>query len=239
MEKEPDFRYSTLEERKRFYEKEFSFKKVKEWFKLHNLPLPQLCAIDAGTESKILLNKKWDNSLFYFPFDKLKQKIKKYLPEDIYYDRNKYENPKKTLSKLSLNKWETQEFVFDLDADNIKCKCKNNRGVCNNCLNKLYKSSLKLKKKLKNNGFKNVLIVYSGRGFHIHVIDKKAFSFNIKDRENFNKKFSNFPIDPWVSRGYIRLIRMPYTLHGLISRKCIPIETKFKLKETMPKFLKN
>ena len=52
------FRHSTLSERKEFYEKEFSVSKIKKWFKSNNLPLPQLCALDPGSETKIILDKK-------------------------------------------------------------------------------------------------------------------------------------------------------------------------------------
>lgn len=226
-------RFSSLEERREFYEKEFSIKKVKSWFKKNKIPLPQICAIDAGTESKILLNKKWSNAMFYFPFSELKEQIKRYVPEDIYYDRNIYKGPRQTLKKLSLNKWLKQELAFDLDIDNIRKK-----GSFESRLNKIYKKSSELKNKLKKEGFKKICLVYSGRGFHVHVFDKKAYLLSVKEREKLNEKFSDFPIDPWVSKGYIRLIRLPYSLHGLISRKCVPVENKFKLKKAMPKFLK-
>ncbi len=232
MEKELSFRPSTLEERKEFYEKEFSLKKVKMWFKSHNLPLPQLCALDAGSETKIIMNKKWKGSMFYFPFKELAKKIKKYCPEDVYYDRNTYKNPKQVLKTLNFNNWLKQGLVFDIDLENMS------KEVNNKNLVKLYAIAVKMKNLLEKD-FNKVSIVYSGRGFHIHVLDKKAFFLNIKERENLNKKFSNFPIDPWVSQGHIRLIRMPYSLHGIVSRKCIPIKTKFKFKETIPKFLKN
>ena len=47
------FRESTLNERKEFYEKEFKLKPMISWFKKNNLRFPQICAIDAGTETKI------------------------------------------------------------------------------------------------------------------------------------------------------------------------------------------
>lgn len=232
MEKEPRFRHSILKERKEFYKGEFSLKQVKMWFKSHNLLLPQLCALDAGSETNIIINKKWKGSMFYFPFKELAKKIKKYCPEDVYYDRNTYENPEQVLKTLKFDKWLKQELVFDIDLENMP------KEINNKNLVKLYARAVKMKALLKRD-FNKVNIVYSGRGFHIHVLDKKAFSLNVKDREDLNKKFSKFPIDPWVSQGYIRLIRMPYSLHGVVSRKCIPIKNRFKLKDTRPKFLKD
>jgi DNA primase catalytic subunit len=239
IKKEIPFRPSALKERKDFYENEFSIQDVKNWFKKNKIPLPQLCAIDAGTESKIILNKKLNKALFYFPFKNLKEKIKKYSPEDIYYDKNIYKNPKETLDLLNFNDWKAQELVFDLDADNLKCNCKNKEKPCNQCLNDLYLYSISLKKLLKKEGFSKIFLVYSGRGFHIHVLDKKAYLFTIKQRKALTKKISNFPLDPWVSQGNINLIRLPYSLHGLVSRKCLPLKNnKFNLDKTIPNFLK-
>ena len=55
----------------------------------------------------------------------------------------------------------------------------------------------------------------------------------LKQRENFyknkfdinklNKKFLKYKIDPWVSYGEIRLIRLLYSLNSLCSRICTPI----------------
>lgn len=241
MKKSFAFRKSSLKERKEFYEKEFSISKINNWFRKNKLRLPQLCALDAGTESKIIVDKKLKNQMLYFPFSELKEKILQYLPEDIYYDRNVYKNPEKALEELKFDDWKKQELAFDIDMDNIKCKCKNKSKVCERCLEIAYKSSINLKEKLKEFGFKNFEIIYSGRGFHVHVLDKSAFGLNAKYRRELNKKLSKFPIDAWVSAGNIRLIRMPYTLHGLVSRIVLPISIKSKLNftKTIPKFLKN
>ena len=198
------FRHSTLSERKEFYEKEFSVSKIKKWFKSNNLPLPQLCALDPGSETKIILDKKLKNNLLYFSFNQLPRKIKQYIPEDVYYDRNIYKDYKKILKTLKFNNYISQELAFDVDADNIICDHPKNKSVCKKCLNKIYKAALKMKGEINDLGFKK------------------------------------FPIDPWVSRGYIRLIRMPYSLNSLVSRKTMPIKTKkFSSKTGVPKFLKN
>ena len=233
-----EFRKSTLNERKEFYEKEFSIAKVKAWFKKNNLPLPQLCAVDAGSESGIILDKKNKDKMLYFKFSELKGKIKKYLPEDIYYDRNRYKSPDKILKTLDFNNLKnrvSEELVFDIDIDNLKPKSKINESN----LKKLYKIAVRMRKELLNMGFKKIGIVYSGRGFHIHVFDKKASLLSVKQREKLNKQLKNYPIDPWVSRGYIRLIRMPYSLHGLVSRVVSPTNRKFEVKKTIPGFLKS
>lgn len=241
MKKNFPFRFSTLNERSKFYLHEFSSEKVNEFFKKNKIKKPQLCAIDAGSESGIIKNDNWKNIMFYFPFKELKEKIKKYNPEDIYYDRNVYENPEKILRTLKFGAYIEQELVFDIDSDNIKCDHPNGAWVCDKCLRKSYLASIDMRNALLK-FFRQILIVYSGRGFHLHVLDEKAYLLSNRERERLNRKFSRFPIDPWVSAGNIRLIRMPYSLHGLVSRIVTPIykiNFKFDDGNYTPKFLKD
>ena len=233
------YRISSLDERRGFYEKEFSVSKVKSWFKKNKIPFPQLCAVDAGSETGILIDKKLKGSMLYFPFSKLWQKVLKYIPEDVYYDRSVYKNPAKALRTLNFNNKLGQELVFDVDTDNIPCKFHKKELVCDICLRKALGFDKKIKKILLKE-FKRVEIVYSGRGFHVHVFDKKAYSLDNKQRQKYNKKFFRFPIDPWVSGGNIRLIRMPFSLNSLVSIIVTPLDDKNRLNnKTIPKFLKN
>ncbi|MFH1071960.1 MAG: hypothetical protein V1743_00870 [Nanoarchaeota archaeon] len=231
------FRPSTLEERKQFYEKEFPLQKARSWFR--KIPQPQICAVDAGSDTGIIADRKLRGLLLYFPFAELQKKIRQYIPEDIYYDRNRYEDPEKVLKTLKFDDHISQELVFDLDADNIHCAHPKSQQVCPVCLKKAYQKTVAMKKELEKE-FRSIEVVYTGKGFHLHVLDKKAFFLTIHEREQLNKRFSKYPIDPWVSRGYIRLIRMPYTLNALVSRKAIPVDTGkgFNPKEAIPGFLK-
>ncbi len=237
MKKRVEFRPATLNERKEFYQNEFDIEKVKGWFINNGMKLPQLCAIDAGTETGIIIDKKLRGNLLYFPFNELNRKIIKYIPEDVYYSRNYYLNPKKVLRTLKFDKWKKQEFVFDIDSDNIKCKCSNDEELCENCINKAFIWAKRMKKELKKE-FRNITMVYSGRGFHLHILDEVVFYLSLKERNILTKRFSKYPIDPWVSRGYIDLIRLPYSLNGLVSRKVITINNlKFYKRKSYPKFL--
>lgn len=229
------FRPSTLAEREKFYESEFSIEKVKLWFKKNKLKLPQLCAVDAGTETGIILDKKNKDKMLYFEFKDLGSKIKKYLPEDVYYDRNVYKNPKSVLNSPNFKNHLMQELAFDIDIDNLHKK------VSNESIRQAYKITIKMEKELKEKyNVKNLQIIYSGRGFHLHVFDKKAYSLSNKERELLTKRLSKYPIDPWVSCGFIRLIRMPYSLNSLVSRKVIPIgdRKQLDLSDSIPRFLK-
>lgn len=234
------FRPSTLSERQEFYEKEFSIKKSKVWFKKNKIPLPQICALDPGTETGTTKNKKLEGYMLYFPFRELRKQIKEYIPEDLYYDRSTYKDPEKFLKNIKSHPFEKQELVFDVDSDNIPCTHSKEKQVCDICLKKAFSYAKKLKADL-NKTYKKIALVYSGRGFHLHVLDKEAYNLTFEERQALNEKFKKYPFDPWVTRGktMIRLMRMPYSLNSLVSRKVTPIEdNRFLKSETIPRFLK-
>ncbi|MEW6063101.1 MAG: DNA primase small subunit domain-containing protein [Nanoarchaeota archaeon] len=244
---------ASLKEREEFYKKEFKISKVKKWFNENKIKL-RFFVIDPGSDSKIYKYKSKGLIILKpnISYKELKKKLIKYLPEDVYYDRNIYKNASLYLERGNIKKkfsrsitdgnWLGQELAFDVDLDNLKCDLCKGRGFCSNCLQEALKDAIKIKNVL-NKKFKKVVIVYSGRGFHIHVRDKNAYSLTPKQRANLNFKFKNYAIDPWVSKGYIRLIRLPYSLHGLVSRIVTPLTEKEikKFKENskrfMPKFL--
>ena len=94
--------------------------------------------------------------------------------------------------------------------------------------------------------FSEMRVVYSGRGFHIHVFDKEPFTWKRKQRRILAQelKKKGFLIDEWVTTGGMRLIRLPYSLHGMVSRVVLPLEvndlTRFdpvRDPRCVPKFL--
>jgi DNA primase catalytic subunit len=243
-----DFRVASLAERKRFYYNEFKASEVKKFFVRNGMKVPQICALDAGSESGVIIDKKLKGIILYFPFKELEKKVKKYLPEDVYYDRCEYANPAQVLKTMNFRDWKEQELMFDIDSDNVKCKCsqgkgKNKEKFCCNCLQKALDEALKIEKLLRKKGFKKTFLSYSGRGFHVHVLDEKAYRMTIGERRTLVKDFMKFGIDEWVSKGFIKLARLPLSLHGLVSRKFIGVKAdktgKFDLKNSFPKRLDN
>lgn len=241
MKKDFKFRPSTLAERQKFYDNEFSVREVDGWFGKNEIKMPKICAVDAGSETGIMIDKKLKNKMLYFPFPELKEKIKKYVPEDVYYDRNIYKNPAAALKKLNFSRFTGQELVFDIDSDNIPCRNHKRERVCLRCLRKAYFQTLRLKKYLSKY-FKRMIIVYSGRGFHLHVLDEKAYKMSFSGRKRLNEELKDFPIDEWVSAGHISLIRIPGSLNSLVSRKVVQMKKSGKnlnLGKSIPKFIKN
>jgi DNA primase catalytic subunit len=243
-------RYTTLEERKRFYTEELSLPKVQEWLALlkgkvkfavvigrHTRIYPEKYREDAGTT--IIIDE-------YKGLGEVQSYMTEFLPEAAYYDRNVYdENDRKR----------GQELAFDLDPENITCpihggladKMRRHQGLsfCKLELDMVKEQAISLYEHLEAQ-FSSMKVVYSGRGFHIHVFDPEAYALSTKQRRQIARKVKEkgFKIDEWVTAGDMRLIRLPYSLHGLVSRVVVPVEKgelenfdPIRDKKCIPKFL--
>ncbi len=223
-------RYATLEERKQFYTNEFNLKKISDWFTggFSNIKF----AVIIGRHTKIFPEKYREDASTtiivddFKSLDDVRQQIVEFLPEGVYYDRDVYESTGKKFG---------QELAFDLDPENIICPVhgsladKMNRGqglsFCEVELDMIKKEALGLFDFLEPH-FSDLRIVYSGRGFHIHVLDQEAYKLTSQKRLNLAQqaKQAGFHIDEWVTSGEFRLIRLPYSLNGLVSRITLPIK---------------
>jgi len=232
-------RYASLEERKQFYTSEFNLQEVAQWFRSWRGKVK--FAVIIGRHTKIYPEKyKEDASTTiiideYSNLEEVRQQILEFLPEAVYYDRNVYdENGVKT----------GQELAFDLDPENITCpihgtlsdKMKRNQGLsfCELELQMVKQEAIGLYEFLANR-FDLLKVVYSGRGFHVHVLDPQAYELDTQERLNLAKqvKREGFHIDEWVTSGEMRLIRLPYSLNGLVSRIVLPL-TKDELESFDP-----
>ena len=222
-----EFWKSTLKQREDFYKNRFDVSKLKKFLSFK----PQFFVIDPGSETGIIKDKKDINRLIILPpgisYDELRQKLIKHLPEDVYYDRNIYKDPEKCLGKFDFSRafssknFLGQELAFDIDPENI-IESKSLWSFNRDLVIQASDITVKFYSELKSY-FNDVRIVYSGRGFHLHVFDKKAYKLFMEERKELNRKFMKYKIDPWVSYGMIRLIRLPYSLNSLCSRICTPI----------------
>jgi len=232
-------RYASLEERKQFYTSEFNLQEVAQWFRSWRGKVK--FAVIIGRHTKIYPEKyKEDASTTiiideYSNLEEVRQQILEFLPEAVYYDRNVYdENGVKT----------GQELAFDLDPENITCpihgtlsdKMKRNQGLsfCELELQMVKQEAIGLYEFLASR-FDLLKVVYSGRGFHVHVLDPQAYELDTQERLNLAKqvKREGFHIDEWVTSGEMRLIRLPYSLNGLVSRIVFPL-TKDELESFDP-----
>jgi DNA primase catalytic subunit len=232
-------RYATLDERKQFYDQEFSPQKAIEWFKdgLGNIKF----AVIIGRHTKIFPEKYKEDALTkiiiddYENLEDLREQILEFLPEAVYYDRNRYSINNRVLG---------QELAFDLDPENITCpihgslaaKMNRQQGLsfCEVELDMIKQEAIGLYDFLETR-FSDLRVVYSGRGYHLHVLDPKAFILTTKERIDLAQqtKQAGFHIDKWVTSGEYRLIRLPYSLNGLVSRIALPLK-KDELKSFNP-----
>ncbi len=225
-------RLATLAERKEFYTAELRLQNVAAWFRGREGKVK--FAVIIGRHTKIYPEEYKDDAETtiiideYRTLSEVRKQIVEFLPEAVYYDRNIYD---------AQDRKSGQELAFDVDPENITCpihgtladKMKRHQGLgfCDLELEMAKGQTLCLYEFLEKQ-FSQLQIVYSGRGFHIHVFDEKACILNAKDRDALatEAKAKGFGIDAWVTAGEMRLIRLPYSLHGMVSRVVLPLEKK-------------
>ena len=243
-------RYASLDERKQFYTSEVNLQGALKWFSSQHKNVK--FAVIIGRHTKIYPEKYREDASTtiildeYSSMEDVQQQILEFLPEAVYYDRNVYDsNGAKT----------GQELAFDLDPENISCpihgslaeKMKKGQGLsfCELELQMVQQEAVRLFEFLAAR-FSNIKAVYSGRGFHLHVLDPHAYGLSAKERLDLAQevKGEGFHIDEWVTSGEMRLIRLPFSLNGLVSRIVLPL-TKTELekfdaihdKRVLPRFL--
>jgi len=225
-------RYATLGQRKKFYQKEFDVNKLQRWFEDWSPNAAIKFAVIIGRHTHIVPRKYLEDASTTIVIDEykdlndVKAQILEFLPESAYYDRNVYDKKDKIVG---------QELAFDLDPENLTCpvhgtladKMKRGQGLsfCEIELDLVKDETSRLFEELKKE-FSQLGTVYSGRGFHIHVFDKEPFTWSRRKRQILahGLKKKGFLIDEWVTTGGMRLIRLPYSLHGMASRVALPIE---------------
>ncbi|MFH1470476.1 MAG: DNA primase [Candidatus Micrarchaeota archaeon] len=245
----PDgMRYSTLRERKMFYSQEFDIDNVFSWIAKHRNPMKTVFAVVIGRHTGIF-PKRFEKFTkapvlvdeYGGPGDVWKQ-IGAFLPEGVYYDRNIYRDLRvcAKCKKRYENCWgcpgfSGQELAFDIDPENIPCpKCgtlaeKMGRGqglgFCEHELRVAKEQARKLSGELRKR-FGRTEVVYSGRGYHVHVFDRNAETLSIQERSELAREMKNrgYYIDSWITEGSSRLIRLPYSLHGMVSRVVFPVK---------------
>jgi len=239
-------RFSSLEERVKFYREEFNLQSVKEWTKDH----PSIVfAVILGRYTHIFPREYariYKDTVVideYRDLSDLKEYILQYRPEGAYYDRNVYSKREicADCMKSDSGCWDCdnflgQELAFDMDVENVECPLhgdldqrmerNDQTSFCEYDLFTLRENVVDLIDELKPE-FKKMKVTYSGRGFHVHIFDEKAYQIPRKERGELADQIGkNFPIDEWVTEGESHLIRLPFSLNALVSRIVLPLEIK-------------
>ena len=225
-------RYSTLDERRSFYRSEFRLDKVSGWLRKrrgHNV-----LAVIIGRHTKLYrreFRQNFSKTILiddYRTLGEVRGLLVRFQPEAVYYDRNIYsegDSPRRVLG---------QELAFDLDPENLTCprhgglkdKMARRQGLsfCALEFQMIREKTISLYERLAGM-FSELSVVYSGRGFHIHIFDSETLTWPRRRRRELAMKVKEegYPIDEWVTTGGMRLVRLPYSLHGMVSRIVLPL----------------
>jgi len=231
-------RAATLEERKRFYTR-FDIKKARDW-----IGRPLVYAVVIGRHTDVYPERFHDDKNIPLIIDSyrsladVKRLILDFLPEGFYYDRNYYKDLSLCHTYDLRNSWGWENFAgqqlaFDLDPENVTCPIhgtlqeRMSKGLglsfCETAFEIARKNTLTLYEKLAEN-YSDVRIVFSGRGFHLHVFDDDARYLTRQQRRLIAETYKDYGIDTWVTAGEMRLIRLPYSLNGISLRIATPLD---------------
>ena len=256
-------RISSLGQRRQFYSREFNPTEVRKWFRGWHSPIAFAAVI--GRHTGVAPQKYRRDRVRTVVIDEYESlaEVKNYLidfmPESAYYDRNVYKDwdQAKHVGKdlTQLGRSFGQELVFDVDPENFACpihgtleeKMRERQGLsfCRFEFQLVQREAAQLIEVLSRR-FSDISLVYSGRGFHIHVRDEETVYWNRKKRLTLVRSLTKrgFVMDEWVPAGGMRLIRLPYSLNGLVSRVAIPLAlNELEIfdpvadERTLPKFL--
>ncbi|MDI9624763.1 MAG: DNA primase catalytic subunit PriS [Methanothermobacter sp.] len=152
------FQEATPKDRKKYYTREWRIEKIPDFIR-ENIHLREFGFDHTGQGP----NDRYK----FFPNEKLLTKFIRYrAPYAAYSSVALYDRPWKREG------WISSELVFDVDAKDIPvrpCKCDN---VCEKCLDQAKEIVAMIIDTLEDDlGLEEIHIIYSGRGYHIRVLD--------------------------------------------------------------------
>lgn len=236
-------RPSSLEERERFYRR-FPARKALRWAK--SISYKPVFAVNLGWYTRIVRPDlkhylERDVRTIYLRSVEsphaLRRKLLRYLPESVYYWRNILSDPSKCFGcSLKFNRREPlcfhcpnflgQELMFDVDP------VRHGEDYRYEDFLRARSVTIRLVDRLLER-FSKILVVFSGRGFHIHVRDPEAFLLSPAKRLELIRELNEPSLDVPVTYGSVSLARLPYTLNALVNAVVVPVSVK-KLEEFDP-----
>lgn len=149
---------SSIQERRRYYREEWSEKDIPDFI------------ADGITKREFgfdhLGHGPNDRYKVFFGTTALKRFLRTKTPFAAYISVAFYANPRKR------GGWEKAEYIFDIDAKDLPIRSCNCDGVCEICLGEALERVNIMLDDLKGDlGLKNIHLIYSGRGFHIRILD--------------------------------------------------------------------
>jgi DNA primase small subunit len=172
MERNPpfEFREATPEERRRYYTEEWRLEDVPE-FLLESVGKREFGFDNDGRGPRNRYNR--------FPTpEHLERYLHQAAPYAAYCSISYYARPEKREG------YEKAELVFDLDAKDLPAKhCCGEGKVCATCLERAKGLVLDIKETLEGNlAIQDVYTVYSGRGYHLRILDEELMEMEDPER---------------------------------------------------------
>jgi DNA primase small subunit len=203
-----EMREATPEERRQFYSEEWNKRELPD-FILHTLSLREFGFDLDGTGPSHRYNQ-------FMTVEQLAEYLRNRAPYSAFTSVALYEQP-------SMRKgWMKSELAFDIDAKDLPlktCGCTSG-SVCERCIDEARRIAMEFAETMsKDLGLHNINFVYSGRGFHIRVIDDAIMTLEQTERAQIVEYITGsvIPTDVTMALGYSQVFRerLARTFEGL------------------------
>lgn len=195
------FGLSTLKERRRFYREEWSVKDIPD-FILNEIMKKEFGFDHNGTGP----NDRYNS--FKGP-KSLRRYLREKSPFAAYVSVAYYDEPKRREG------WNKAEYVFDVDAKDLPIRPCNCEGVCEKCLSEALEIVNNLIDTLESDlGLNNIHLIYSGRGYHIRILDENMVTADSELRSEVLK---------YVAGAVVPKYNLPNSGTGTMPHFMIPV----------------
>ena len=189
------FSKATMKERRLYYREEWSEKDLPEFIR------DGIKKREFGFDH----NGKGPNDRYktFRGTESLRKFLRYKAPFAAYISVAFYNNPKRRQD------WQKAEYIFDVDAKDIPIRSCNCDGVCEVCLGEALEIVNSLIDTLDSDlGLNNIHLIYSGRGYHIRILDEEMMLANSELRSEVLK---------YVAIGYSKIFtdKMKYNVQHL------------------------
>lgn len=220
------FREATQEERRRYYAEEWNKRELPD-FILHTLSMREFGFDLDGTGPS-------DRYHQFMTVEHLAEYLKNRAPYSAFCSVALYEYP-------SMRKgWLKSELALDVDAKDLplkSCSCPPG-SVCEMCIDDARRVTMEFVETLGDDlGLRNIHVTYSGRGFHVRVIDEAVMTLEQSERGQIVEYVTGsvVPADITMALGYSKVFRerVARTLRRLDERRLLEARLKKSLSKRL------